>query len=135
SISHLFLAPILIARPSGSSRVAVRIGFRHTRSGKLSVERLTWQPLCEAILCLEQRIEIDAGIEIHRLQHEDEVLGRDVAGRSGSMRTAAETAKRRIERTDAAVKRGDDVGEPGAAGIVEMGAVKARSDLCLDLAE
>src|SRR3954468_24520571 len=38
---------------------------------------------------VEQRFEVDARRDAHLVQHRDEVLGRDVAGRTGRDRTAA----------------------------------------------
>jgi hypothetical protein len=70
---------------------------------------------------LEQRVEVDAGLDPHLVQHRDEVLGGDVAGRAGRDGAAAELAEARLERVDAGLERGEHVGEALAAGVVEVG--------------
>src|SRR5262245_18456356 len=81
--------------------------FRHARGGELSVEGLAGQKVFELAARLQQRVEANAGVEAHRLQHEHQIFGGDVAARAGRVRATAETAERSIERTNAGVERGD----------------------------
>ena len=73
-----------------------------------------------ASLRFDQRVEPDAGVEAHRLQHEHQVLGRDVAACARRIRTTAKSAERGIERADAGFECRDDVGKAGPARVVEM---------------
>src|SRR3712207_7778222 len=41
-------------------------------------------------ICGEQRVEVDTGAQAHRLEQVDEVLGDDVAARSGGVGAATE---------------------------------------------
>ena len=68
----------------------------------------------------EQRLEVDARLDPHLVQHRDEVLGGDVAGRARRHRAAAELAEARLERVDAGLERGEHVRQPLAAGVVEV---------------
>ena len=68
-----------------------------------------------------QLLERDAGLDPHLVQHRDEVLGGDVAGRPLRDRAAAQLAEARLERVDARLERRQHVGEPLAAGVVEVG--------------
>ena len=70
----------------------------------------------------EQRLEVDAGLDAHLVQHRDEVLGGDVAGRA-----RAGPGSRRARRSDdskeshAGLERGEHVGQALAARVVEVG--------------
>lgn len=65
-------------------------------------------------------LEIDAGIEPHRLQQKHQVLGHDVPRSARRIRAAADSGKARIERGDANVERHHHIGQSLPAGIVEM---------------
>ena len=69
---------------------------------------------------LDQRREVDPGLDPHLVQHRDQVLGRDVAGRARRDRAAAELAEARLERVDSLLERREHVGEALAAGVVEV---------------
>ena len=58
--------------------------------------------------------------DAHLVQHRDEVLGGDVAGRPGRHRAAAELAEARLEALDAGLQRGEHVGEALPARVVEV---------------
>src|SRR5438874_1909601 len=45
----------------------------------------------------EQRVQVDAGLDPHLVQHRDEVLAGDVAGRALGHRAAAELAEAQLE--------------------------------------
>ena len=77
---------------------------------------------------LDQLVEIDAGLDAHRVQHRDDVLGREVARRARRVRTAAEPAGRRVDRRDAHLHRDDAVRERGALRVVEVHRERARAD-------
>src|SRR5262249_35602153 len=70
---------------------------------------------------VEQLDEVDAGGDSHLVEHRDEVLGRDVAGRARGDGAAAELAEGALERGDAGLERGEHVREALAAGVVEVG--------------
>src|SRR5262249_58284546 len=70
-----------------------------------AVERPTRQRLLEDPTRLDQLLEIDPGLQSHALQHEHEILGRDVPGRPRREWTAAEASERRVERADAEIGR------------------------------
>ena len=70
---------------------------------------------------LDQPRQVDPGLDPHLVQHRDDVLGRDVAGRARRHRAAAELAEARLEGVDALLQRGQHVGEALAAGVVEVG--------------
>src|SRR5690349_9294710 len=59
----------------------------------------------------EELLQFDAGGYAHRLEHEHQVLGDDVAACARRERTAAESAKRAIERAHALFVCGKRVGE------------------------
>src|SRR3954452_4722981 len=69
---------------------------------------------------LQQRGEVDAGLDHHLVQHGDDVLRGDVAGRTGRDGTAAELAEARLEGLDARLPGGIDVREPLPARVVEV---------------
>src|SRR4051794_16599120 len=78
----------------------------------------------------EQGVEVDPGLDAHLVQHRDEVLGGDVAGRTLGDRAAAELAEARLEGLAAGLQRGEDVGQPLAARVVE---VRGQLDLAAEL--
>ena len=69
---------------------------------------------------LGELVEIDAGLDAHRVQHRDDILGREVARRARRVRTAAEPARRRVDRRDAHLQRDEAVRERGALRVVEV---------------
>src|SRR6185369_7856682 len=70
---------------------------------------------------LEQLAQVDPGLDPHLVQHRDQVLAGDVAGRAGRDRAAAELAEARLEGVDADLQRRQHVGQRLAAGVVEVG--------------
>src|SRR3569833_4214577 len=68
----------------------------------------------------DELVEIDAGLHAHRVEHRDDVLGREVARRTRRVRTAAEPTGGRVDRRDAELHRGHAVRERGALRIVEV---------------
>ena len=94
------------------------------------------QHLLRPARAADQRLQVDAGLDAHLVQHRDEVLGGDVAGRAARHRAAAELAERALERVDAGLERGEHVREPLAAGVVEVGGqLDARQALARVLEE
>src|SRR5262249_11600609 len=71
---------------------------------------------------LDQRVEIDAGVDPHLLTEQPQLLGAEVAGRSllPGERAAAEPADRRIELGDPHLETGMGVGDGEPAGVVQM---------------
>src|SRR5688572_416668 len=110
---------------SGGPFGLAQIGLGQACPGELAVEDLPRQELGQTALGLDQGLEVDAGVEAHLLQHEDEVLGGDVAARSWGMRAAAEATQRGIERADVDIESGHHVGEAKAARVVKVSRVEA----------
>ena len=71
---------------------------------------------------LDQRVEVDAGVDAHLAAGEHQILGADVAGRTlvPGEGAAAEAADRGVELRDAHLHRRDRVGDRAAAGVVQM---------------
>src|SRR6266540_5287913 len=69
---------------------------------------------------LEQRLDVDARLDAHLVQHRDQVLRRDVAGGAGRDGAAAELAEARLEALDPGVQRGQHVSQPLTARVVEV---------------
>src|ERR671917_586295 len=84
----------------------------HHRTGReeVAAERAAEQRL-DGPAGLEQRLEVDARLDAHLVQHRHEVLGGDVAGRAGRDRAAAELAEAGLEAVDALVEGGQRVGQ------------------------
>ena len=70
---------------------------------------------------LEQAQQIDPRLDPHLVQHRDDVLGGNVAGRARRHRAAAQLAEARLEGVDALLQRSEQVGESLAAGVVKVG--------------
>ena len=70
---------------------------------------------------LDQARQVDPGLDPHLVQHRDDVLAGDVAGRARRDRAAAELAEAGLEGVDSLLERGEHVGEALAAGVVEVG--------------
>ena len=69
---------------------------------------------------IEQRGQVDAGVESHAMQHVDEVFGGNVARGCRRERTTADAAAARVQRAHAGLDRGVGIGETGVAGVVEV---------------
>ena len=78
------------------------------------------EDLLDPARACEQRRELDARVDAHLVQHRDEVLSGDVAGRAGRHGAATELAEARLEALHARLQRGHDVREALAAGVVEV---------------
>ena len=70
--------------------------------------------------CLDQLVKVVAGREASAFQHIDQVLGGDVAGRTGREGAAADAAGGGVEDVDPGLDPGVGVGQAGVAGVVEM---------------
>ena len=73
----------------------------------------------------DHRLQVDAGGDAHVLDHSREFLGGDVPGRARRVGASAEAADGRIEVGNAEFEGREDVGQAGAAGVVEV-QVQAR---------
>ena len=105
--------------PRTSPRLAIRTGRAraHAQRGPAAV-------VSAAVVRRARRLGQQPGVpclDPHLVEHRDHVLGGDVACRAGRYRTAAELAEARLERVDAGLQRGEDVGQALAAGVVEVG--------------
>src|SRR5690349_3246251 len=69
---------------------------------------------------LQESLEVDAGLDPHLVKHRDEVLGGDVAGRSGRDRAAAELAEARLEGGYARLDRREHIRQTLPARVVEV---------------
>src|SRR3954451_8012213 len=70
---------------------------------------------------LQQRLEVDSGLDAHLVEHRHEILGGDVAGRAGRHGAASELADARLERRAARLQGGEHVRETLPARVVEVG--------------
>ena len=68
--------------------------FRHTGSGKRTMGWLTVEVQFHKTPRFNQLVQIDAGSQTHCFEHEDEVVGDNVAAGARRKRTAAESAER-----------------------------------------
>ena len=68
----------------------------------------------------QQRVERDAGVDAAGFEHMHRVFGADVAGGAGGVGAAADAAERGVDAVDARLDRGEHIGEPHAARVVEM---------------
>ena len=122
----------MVARGAAGERALDRAGERRRRIvlayalHATGPAESTWLPSgrpstsCAARDAAEQRLEVDAGLDPHLVEHRDQILGGDVAGRARRHRTAAELAEARLEALDPALERGEHVRQPLAAGVVEV---------------
>ena len=78
------------------------------------------------------RRKIHARFVAHAVEHEEQVLGRDVARRARRVRAAAEAARRRVEDPHALAQALDDVRERGPARVVEVQREPLDRDARLD---
>ena len=119
------------ARPARaiSPRLAIEDGVAHHArcqsigpgDERVGAERPAEELLRARARRATQRVEVDAGLDAHLVQHRDEVLGRDVAGRARGHRAAAELAEA-TTRTSGSRPRSaaKHVREPLAARVVEV---------------
>jgi histidinol phosphatase-like PHP family hydrolase len=78
------------------------------------------QPLPDRLGCADDLVEIHAGLGAEPVEHVHQVLGREVPGRAGGVRAAAQPAGRGVEGPDPEIERGQHVGERGTARVVQM---------------
>src|SRR3954465_11611015 len=95
-----------------------------------SAGELPWQVSSENAgdpeRCVDERIEVDAGLDALALEQVDEVLGGDVPGRARSEGAAAEPADRGVQDGRAGLERGQGVRVAGVGGFVEVAAGRAE---------
>ncbi len=89
----------------------------HQHAGDCATELLL-QPVAGR----DRSVQRHAGLVSGSLQHVEQVLGRDVAGRGRRERTAADPSKARIECRHSRLHRGVGVCESGVSRVVEMAA-------------
>ena len=77
-------------------------------------------PACSRPRAAISLVEVDAGGKAHALQHEDQILGDDIARRAGRERAAAEAGERGVEAADALLQPGRDIGEAEAHCVVHV---------------
>ncbi len=65
-------------------------------------------------------VDRDARFDAETVQHEQQILGGEVAGRAGREGAAAKPAGGTVERRHAVIEAGEHVGEGGAARVVEV---------------
>src|SRR3954468_9050700 len=70
--------------------------------------------------CRDQLLEVHPGLDVHLLQHRDQVLGRDVARRARRHRATAELAEGALEGVDALLEGRQHVREALAPRVVEV---------------
>jgi hypothetical protein len=68
----------------------------------------------------QQPFQIDPGVAAHRRQHVDRVLAADVAAGAGRVGAATQPTQRAVQAGDAALHRGQHIGQPHAARVVEV---------------
>ena len=68
----------------------------------------------------EQRLQVDAGVDAHPVEHRHEILARDVPRRARRHRAAAELAEARLEAVDPGLQRREHVREALPARVVEV---------------
>src|SRR6516165_6273282 len=110
--------------PSRSTATAARALCRNCTGSGAGAEHLGGQFTADDAFRLGRRVDhggqVHAGGHPHVLDHVHEFLGGDVSGGPGRVRAAAEPAHRRIEVVHAQFQRREHVGQPGAAGVVEV---------------
>jgi hypothetical protein len=68
----------------------------------------------------QQAVQVHAGVVPHGLQHVDGVFAADVAAGARRVGAAAQPAQRAVEAVDAPLHGGQHIGQPHAAGVVEV---------------
>src|SRR5580765_2789856 len=113
---------------STPSLYAIRLSFslggdRRERAGTVDLTfELPTEHALEPLGDADQRAEVDARLDPLAVQHVDEVLRCDVAGRARRERTAADASHRRVEQDRARLDRGVRVCEAGVARVVQVDA-------------
>src|SRR5688572_3545958 len=120
---------------SGSIYSSSTESFGHPGQGEMPVGRLLRDGVHHQLARSHQLVEVDARAHTHRLEHEHQVFGDDVAARAGRERAAAEPAKRTIEMAHAFLVSGERVGQAQAAGVVQVGRLELLADLFSDPGE
>lgn len=69
---------------------------------------------------LDEAVEIDAGIDTHPMEHEDEIFRRQIAGGAWCVRAAAHSTDARVKIANAHFQTDQDVRESRAAGVVHV---------------
>ncbi len=69
---------------------------------------------------VDQQVEVDTGVVTHQRQRMHDLLAADVAGGARCIRAAPDAAERRIEAVGAGGYAGQHIGQPHAAGVVEV---------------
>src|SRR5437879_13005042 len=82
-----------LSRPADLVEVARQPGL-----GDCAVEHHLGQGVFEGFARLAKLLDVDPGLDAHRLEHEDGVFEDDVAGGAGRIGTAAEPAQGGVER-------------------------------------
>src|SRR5439155_4206246 len=82
-------------------------------------ERAAEQRL-EPLWHLDERVEIDPGLDAFPLEQEDEILGGDVPGRARRVGAAAQAADRSVEHGGAGFERSKRVRVAGVARVVPV---------------
>src|SRR5687767_1991479 len=109
--------------------------FGDARQGEMAVGRFLRDGVHHQLARRHQLVEVDAGLHAHRLEHEHQVFGDDVAARAGRERAAAEPAKRTVEMAHAFLVSGERIGQAQAAGVVQMSRLELPADLFSDSGE
>src|SRR5579871_2542149 len=84
------------------------------------MQRFIRQVLADHLPHLDQPLQIDAGTEPSRFEHEHQILSHDVPSRFGRERTAAHARERCIKGPDARFKRRIRICQAQPAGIVKV---------------
>src|SRR4051794_31709243 len=107
--------------PTNATAVTARSARRDEGAGLVELARQlpaehAGQPFGDRDQCAEG----DARLAAEPMEEVDEILRRDVAGRRGCERTAAEPADRGVEEGCARLDSGIGIGIAGVARVVEM---------------
>src|SRR5688572_16591662 len=113
---------------SGSIYLSSTKSFRHAGEGEMAVGRLLRHRVHHQLARRHQLVEVDAGADAHRLEHEHQVLGDHVAAGAGRKRAAAQPAERAVEVAHAFLIRREGIGKSKAAGVVQVGGFELRAD-------
>src|SRR5437868_567709 len=97
--------------------------------GRHAVDRFARQAGDERRTGRDEFGDVDAGRDAHGLEHEDQVLGHDVARGAGGIGTAAQAAERGVERAHALFEGGQAVREAEPARVVHVGRAGLVADL------
>ena len=95
-----------------------------------AVQGLALEPLRKFDTQGQQGLQVEAGRNVHRLQHPREVFGGDVAAGPGRVRTAANAPETGVKARDPLLQRCKHVGHAEAARVVEMRGFEAFTGHC-----